>query len=78
MDNSQFDNHAREAYGECSVTHCVKKVSAAELAGEIVDKLKCYDVQILTGQYTYVIFSDCKYVLNNNFFQTQILPLCQK
>ena len=75
---SRVDEYLKDAYDAHSVESYVREMTVDELIEEIADKVKTYGVRIFIGRYTYIVFEDCKYILNNNFYQTNIKHLCHK
>lgn len=73
-----YEAFAEVEYNAHKVETIIQTITVSALVTEILDKLKTYEAKIFTGKYTYIIFVDCKYILNNNFFQNKILPLWQE
>lgn len=72
-----IDEYLKQAYDAIKVESSIRDITLTELISEILDKMNTYEVIVAVGRYTYIIFTDCKYILDNNFFETQIKPLWQ-
>jgi len=70
-----IDKYLKEAHDAIKVESSIREITLTELISEILDKMNTYEVIVAVGRYTYVIFEDCKYILNNDFFESKIRPL---